>query len=61
MLVNISKSRDDIDKYQEVQRVYCFGELRNLPKTGVAVQNIERSRTSKVSGSCQRLAVHGEG
>ena len=26
--------------------------------TGVAVQNVERSRTSKVSGSCQRLTVH---
>ena len=26
----------------------------------VAVQNDERSRTSKVSGSCQRLAVHGK-
>ena len=25
---------------------------------GVAVQNVERSRTSKVSGSCQRLAVN---
>ena len=25
---------------------------------GVAVQNVERSRTSKVRGSCQRLAVH---
>ena len=32
---------------------------------GVAVQNVERSRTSfymsKVSGSCQRLAVHVKG
>ena len=27
-------------------------------KSGVAVQMVERSRTSKVSGSCQRLAVH---
>ena len=27
---------------------------------GVAVQNVERCRTSKVSGSCQRLAVHGK-
>ena len=28
---------------------------------GVAVQNVQRSRTSKVSGLCQRLAVHDEG
>ena len=29
-----------------------------LLNAAVAVQNVKRSRASKVSGSCQRLAVH---
>ena len=39
---------------------YVFNMIfsEKLSRTGVAVQNVERSRKSKVSSSCQILAVH---
>ena len=57
-LANTAYTISLLDSLHEVAALPLIPRRHRRARAGVAVQNVERSRTLKVSGSCQRLAVH---